>query len=138
MQLALSQRLLNNRLSINAGGNLDFGNSTGTSYDANGNVIPAGATRSVIPTGDFQIEYSLTPDGAWRAKAFNRTNYDYFNERDDNRTGIGISYHQEFDKPSDLIKKKKAIKKEKKEEKAKHENKAATPASAPTPMPAGN
>jgi len=138
VQLALSQRLLNNRLSINAGGNLDFGNSTGTSYDANGNVIPAGATRSVIPTGDFQIEYSLTPDGAWRAKAFNRTNYDYFNERDDNRTGIGISYHQEFDKPSDLIKKKKAIKKEKKEEKAKHENKAATPASAPTPMPAGN
>ncbi len=101
VQLALTQRLLNNRLSINAGGNLDFG-SNNTTVDPSGN-----APKSVIPTGDFQIEYALTPDGAWRAKAFNRTNYDYLNERNDNRTGIGISYRQEFDKPSDLFRKKK-------------------------------
>ena len=105
LQLALSQRLLNNRLSIAAGGNLDFGNST-TTVDANGNPITS-SSRGVIPTGDFQIEYALTPDGTWRAKAFNRTNYDYFWERNDNRTGVGISYRQEFDKPSDLFKKKK-------------------------------
>ena len=135
LQLALSQRLLNNRLSINAGGNLDFGNSS-TSVDQYGNIIPAGSTRSVIPTGDFQIEYALTPDGSWRAKAFNRTNYDYFNERDDNRTGIGISYRQEFDKPSDLIRKRKAKTKEKKAEKEQKKvdgDNNATPAS---PVPA--
>ena len=104
LQLALSQRLLNNRLSIAAGGNLDFGNSS-TSVDASGNPITS-SSRGVIPTGDFQIEYALTADGTWRAKAFNRTNYDYFWERNDNRTGIGISYRQEFDKPSELFKKK--------------------------------
>ena len=104
VQLALTQRLLNNRLSINAGGNLDMG-SSGTAIDPL-TGLPY-TTKSVVPTGDFQIEYALTADGAWRAKAFNRTNYDYLNQRNDNRTGIGISYRQEFDKPSDLFRKKK-------------------------------
>ncbi|MBL0308672.1 MAG: translocation/assembly module TamB domain-containing protein [Bacteroidetes bacterium] len=98
LQLALSQRLLNNRLSINAGGNLDFGNN------------PSGVERNVIPTGDFQIEYSLTPDGRWKAKAYNRTNYDYFNSRNSNRTGIGIAYRREFDNPADLFKRRKLLK----------------------------
>jgi len=100
VQLALQQRLLNNRITINAGGNLDFGSSTDPTL--------AGGTatnKSVIPTGDFQIEYSLTPDGRWRAKAFNRTNYDYYNARNENRTGVGLSYRREFDKPGDLFKK---------------------------------
>jgi len=137
VQLALTQRLLNNRLSINAGGNLDFGNSS-TSIDPNTGLPISSASRGVIPTGDFQIEYSLTPDGAWRAKAFNRTNYDYFNERDDNRTGIGISYRQEFDKPSDLIKKRKAVrkeKKEKKEDKKNAEDSSTAPATTPASPP---
>ncbi len=96
LQLALQQRLINNRLTINAGANLDFGNSTTIEN-----------TRSVIPTGDFQIQYALTPDGTWSAKAFNRTNYDYTNSRNTNRTGVGISYRQEFDKPGELFKRKK-------------------------------
>ena len=105
LQLALQQRLLNNRLTINAGGNFDFGNST--SIDSSG--------KGVIPTGDFQIQYALTADGRWRAKAFNRTNYDYYNSRNSNRTGIGISYSQDFDKPSELFRKKsKKTKKAKK------------------------
>jgi hypothetical protein len=105
LQLELSQRFLNNRLSINAGGNIDFGNSQ---------VVQGGSTsRSVIPTGDFQIEYALTKDGVWRAKAFNRTNYDYYNSRNNNRTGLGISFRKEFDKPSELLIKKKEKKKKK-------------------------
>jgi hypothetical protein len=104
VQVALSQRLLNNRLSINAGGNLDVG-GTSTNPQATTN-------KSVIPTGDVQVEYSLTPEGIWRAKVFNRTNYDYYYARNTNKTGVGISYRQEFDKPSDLFKKKKKIKKE--------------------------
>ena len=102
LQLALSQKFLNNRLSLNAGGNLDFGSAQ---------VTEGGGARAVIPTGDFQIEYTLTPDGAWRAKAFNKTNYDYYNSRNTNRTGVGISYRKEFDKASDLFKKKKSKKK---------------------------
>lgn len=115
LQLALSQRLLNNRLVINAGGNLDIGNST----VQNAGTAQTGA-KAVIPTGDFQIEYLLTPDGVWRAKAFNRTNYDYYNSRSNNRTGIGLSYRQEFDKPSDLsdyFKAKRAERKKKQDEK---------------------
>ncbi len=101
LQLALQQRLLNNRLTINAGGNIDFGNST--NYDAG----TATSKSTVIPTGDFQIQYALTPDGSWSAKAFNRTNYDYFNSRNTNRTGVGLSYRREFDKPSELLPKRK-------------------------------
>jgi hypothetical protein len=108
LQLALEQRLLNNRLIINAGGNLDFGTNT-----VNENGSTQTGSRSVIPTGDFQIEYLLTKDGTWRTKAFNRTNYDYYNSRNNNRTGIGLSYRKEFDKVTDLIpvrrKKKKTI-----------------------------
>ncbi len=108
LKLALQQRLLNNRLTINAGGNLDFGNST---------TVEGGISNSkstVIPTGDFQIQYALTPDGAWSAKAFNRTNYDYFNSRNTNRTGIGLAYRQEFDKPAEIFRKKSKKEKKKK------------------------
>jgi hypothetical protein len=104
LQLALTQSLLNNRLTLNAGGNLDFGNSASVGSTSSN-------SRAVIPTGDFQIEYALTKDGVWRAKAFNRTNYDYYNSRNSNKTGIGLSYRQEFDKPSELFKKKKPKKK---------------------------
>ncbi|MCS6935338.1 MAG: translocation/assembly module TamB [Chitinophagales bacterium] len=99
IQLALQQRLLNNRLIINAGGNLDIGNS---------NLVQSGTghstgARAVIPTGDFQLEYLLTPDGAWRARAFNRTNYDFYNSRNNNRTGVGISFRKDFDKPREIF-----------------------------------
>lgn len=109
LQLALQQRLLNDRLTISAGGNLDFGNSTAVSSTGQ-------ETKAVIPTGDFQIEYALTPDGRWKAKAFNRTNYDYYNSRNYNRTGIGLSYSKEFDKPSELFQKRKQKKKDKQAE----------------------
>lgn len=104
LQLALTQSLLNNRLTLNAGGNLDFGNSASVGSGQNNG-------RAVIPTGDFQIEYALTKDGVWRAKAFNRTNYDYYNSRNNNKTGIGISYRQEFDRPSELLRKRAPKKK---------------------------
>jgi hypothetical protein len=107
LQLALEQRLLNNRLIINAGGNLDFGSNT-----VNDNGSTQSGSRSVIPTGDFQIEYLLNKEGVWRAKAFNRTNYDYYNSRNNNRTGIGLSYRKEFDKVSDLIPVRKKKKKQ--------------------------
>ncbi len=116
LQLALSQRLLNNRLSINAGGNLDFG---ATTVDAQTGQPVTQSARNVIPTGNFEVEYSLTPSGTWRAKAFNRTNYDYYNSRNSNKTGIGISYRQEFDKPSDLIVKRNRLKAKRQAEKAK-------------------
>jgi hypothetical protein len=120
LQLALSTRLLNNRLTLSAGGNIDFGGTASTSSSSG-----ATATKSVIPTGNFQVEYSLTEDGRWRAKAFNRTDYDYVSLRNYNKTGIGVSYREEFDNLADLRESIKQRKKERQQKKAEKQEKKA-------------
>lgn len=115
LQLALSTSLLNNRLTISAGGNIDFG---GTGNTTNPNPTSG---KGVIPTGNFQIEYALTKDGALRAKAFNRVDYDYLNARNLNRTGMGLSYRVEFDNIADLreiFRQRRREREQRKEEKA--------------------
>jgi hypothetical protein len=99
LQLALTKRFFNDRFSVSAGGNVDFGNTTVT--DNTGNGISRVATANVA--GDFQLEYKLTKDGRWRAKAFNRTDYDNFNLRNRNRTGVGITYRKDFDTAKELF-----------------------------------
>jgi hypothetical protein len=103
LQLALTKRFLNDRLSLSAGGNVDFGSTTVT--DNSGTATNRVATANVA--GDFQIEYILDKEGTWRAKAFNRTDYDNFNLRNRNRTGVGISFRKDFDKFKELFKRKK-------------------------------
>jgi hypothetical protein len=99
LQLALTKRFFNNRLSINVGGNLDFG-------DRNTFDQSAGTYRNnpnTYVTGDFQIEYAITKSGNLRAKAYNRGDYDNFNQRNRNKTGIGITFQQDFDNIYDLL-----------------------------------
>ncbi len=108
LQLALTKRFFNDRFAISAGGNVDFGNTT--VIDNTG----TGATNRVATAnvaGDFQVEYKLTKDGRWRARAFNRTDYDNFNLRNRNRTGIGIDFRKDFDDVKDLFKRTKRKKK---------------------------
>lgn len=100
VQLALTKKFFNNRLSINVGGNLDFGDNY---QSVNGGVSN---TKSTYATGDFQVEYVLDKNGSWRAKTYNRNDYDNFNNRNINKTGIGLSYHQDFDKWRDLFRRK--------------------------------
>jgi hypothetical protein len=119
LQLALTKRFFNNRLSINVGGNLDFGDRN--TYDAS-----AGAYRNnpnTYVTGDFQIEYAITKSGNLRAKAYNRGDYDNFNQRNRNKTGIGLSFQQDFDNIYDLlrIKRKQNSNKEAEKNAAKKE-----------------
>ncbi len=106
LQLALTKRFFNNRLSINVGGNLDFGERY--------TVDPSAGTYKNNPnsyvTGDFQIEYALTKSGNLRAKAYNRGDYDNYNQKNRNKTGIGLSFRQDFDNIYDLL---KIVKKEK-------------------------
>ena len=90
LQLALTKRFFNNRLSINVGGNVDFGDNKSATNQQSTNT-------NAYVTGDFQIEYILDKNGAWRAKTYNRNDYDNFNQRNRNKTGIGISYSQSFD-----------------------------------------
>ena len=100
LQLALTKKFFNNRLSLNVGGNLDFAD--------NGQVTPgvASTAKSTYATGDFEVEYVLDKKGAWRAKTYNRNDYDNFNNRNINKTGIGLSFRQDFDKWSDLFRRR--------------------------------
>jgi hypothetical protein len=99
VQLALTKKFFKNRLSLNVGGNLDFAD--------NGQVQPGiNTTKSTFATGDFEVEYVLDKNGAWRAKTYNRNDYDNFNNRNINKTGIGISFRQDFDRWGDLFRRR--------------------------------
>ncbi|MDL2227807.1 translocation/assembly module TamB domain-containing protein [Bacteroidales bacterium OttesenSCG-928-K03] len=86
--------LFDNRVIID--GNIGVQNNTGTVQQASNFV------------GDFMVEYKITKDGRLRAKAFNRSNeYNLIEANGPYTQGIGLSYYTEFDKFSDLFRKKK-------------------------------
>lgn len=99
--------LLNNRLVILIGGNLDYNNP----YAQLGN-------RSIV-TPDITIEYTLTKDGAWKAIGFNRTSIvaTDLTGVQRNRSGLKITYHKDFDIPT------KEERRKKREERKKKKNK---------------
>jgi hypothetical protein len=96
-QLALSTQLLNNKVVLN--GNFDV---RGNGSTTNPGQIP-GNTNQL--TGDFDAELKLTEK--LRLKVFNRFNDTYFNSGLSPYTqGVGIFYNQDFNKFSDLFRKK--------------------------------
>lgn len=96
IELVLTKRLFNDRLSIQLGGNVDVGNNANTqSGDA-----------QVYFAGDFVLEYRITPDGRYLLRAFNKTDYDILSGNF-NKTGASLSVNQEFDSFKDLFKKRK-------------------------------
>jgi hypothetical protein len=99
VQLALTKKFFNNRLSVNVGGNVDFGDN----YQTTPNPGVTTNNKTAYATGDFEVEYILDKKGAWRAKTYNRNDYDNFNNRNINKTGIGISFRQDFDTWGDLF-----------------------------------
>lgn len=81
VDVALSSRLLNNRLLLN--GNFGYRDK---SLNTNQFV------------GDFDIEYLLTPRGTWRLKAYNRYNdQNYYLRQAATTQGIGIMFRRDFD-----------------------------------------
>ncbi len=81
--------LLNGRLIISAGLNVDYNNPY------------ANRNTSVLVTPDVQVEWVLTKNGRVRVVGFNRTNYDLVGQR--NRTGLSLAYRRDFDKISKII-----------------------------------
>ncbi|MEX0812258.1 MAG: translocation/assembly module TamB domain-containing protein [Chitinophagales bacterium] len=115
LQLALTKSFLNNRLIIDIGGNFDFGQENQTVNSQNNDATNV--------TGDFEIQYGLTKDNRLRMKAFRKSEYDIFNERNRNKTGLGVLYQREFDNVIDLLR----FIRRKKEKKAESEqNKSET------------
>ena len=87
--------LLNGRVIISAGFNLDYNNPY---------VVNVGSKNNNLQvTPDITAEWLLSKDGSIRLVGFNRTNYDLVSQR--TRTGISLSYRKDFDKltPSSLI-----------------------------------
>ena len=82
VQLALSSRLLNNRLLLNG----NFG------YSDN-------AMNSNSFIGDFDIEYLLTKSGNFRLRAYNRYNdQNYYTRNSLTTQGVGIVFKHGFDR----------------------------------------
>lgn len=110
LQLALTKTFFNDRISVDVGGDFDFGN-------AQSSTAPSDRQSNIA--GDFEIEYSVTADGRIKIKAFRKGEYDIFQDRNKNKTGVGISYQKEFNSVKDFftnIRKRRAEKKRKEEE----------------------
>ena len=106
LQLALSKRFFNDRLSINVGGNFDFGET----YNDNSTQ----ASNSTFFGANVSFDYTITKNRRWQVKAFTVSDYDNYNTENNRKTksGIGLSYKREFDDIKDLFN----IKDKKKEE----------------------
>lgn len=84
--------LLNGRLIITAGVNLDYNNPY---------VINTGRNNNLLITPDITAEWILSKDGRIRLVGFNRTNFDLVSQR--TRTGISLSFRKDFDRLTQLI-----------------------------------
>lgn len=91
MDLALSSRLLDNRLLIN--GNFGYRDKS---------------TSSTTLVGDFDIEYLLSKNGNLRLKAYNHFNdQNYYLKSSLTTQGIGVIYRRDFDNPFTFLKRRK-------------------------------
>lgn len=87
--LSVSQSLLNERLEIRVGGDVNLESNTGNPNQGGGLTQWA---------GDFVIEYKLTENGKYRAKVFNTTDYSILYQNNVNRTGVGLTFQHSFRK----------------------------------------
>lgn len=91
VDVALSSRLLNNRLLVN--GNFGYRDRS---------------TSQTTFIGDFDIEYLLNRSGNLRLKAYNHFNDQNYYLREALTTqGLGVIYRRDFDNPFSFLKRKK-------------------------------
>lgn len=101
VEVALSTQLFDDRVIVD--GNVGMRESE-----------EAQKTNDIV--GEVTVEVKITPDGRFRAKAFNKSNNDYLYKSYAPYTqGIGVFYTQEFNRLRDLFNKKNKKDKPKKE-----------------------
>ncbi|MCD4696007.1 MAG: translocation/assembly module TamB [Bacteroidales bacterium] len=94
VEVALSTQLFDNRVTID--GNVGMRGEEEDTQNTN-NLI-----------GEVVVEVRITPDGRFRAKAFNKSNNDYLYKNYSPYTqGVGVFYTQEFNRLGDLFGRKK-------------------------------
>ncbi len=84
LQLRQSLDLFNDRLTVEVGGNVDWGN----------NLV--GTTNSAFLAGDVVIEYAVTQDRRFKVRAYSLTDAAILGGRR-NKLGVGLSWRREFD-----------------------------------------
>lgn len=112
LQLALTKSFFNDRIEVDIGGNFDFGESTNAVADPDD---PNSRNTANNIAGDFEIRYNITADGRIKVKVFRKGEYDIFQERNRNKTGVGIAYRREFDTLKDLAEQYKTKRKNRRE-----------------------
>lgn len=117
-QLRLSYRFLDGRLRVTR----------------DGSIVPQderSSTASLI--GDITVEYMLTPDGKFRAKMYNRTNFNtlQIGQQSTMTTGASIQYTQSFNEIKELIQSSR-------NRKRREEDNGASDTSSRTNPPANN
>jgi hypothetical protein len=95
VDIELQKKLLNDRLTLQIGGSVDV---SGEKQATQGNNATNFAT-------DLLVLYDLTPDGAYKIKAFNKYDSDVLNGLY-NKAGVAITFTHEFDKLKEIIPKK--------------------------------
>jgi outer membrane receptor protein involved in Fe transport len=97
-EIALSTQLLNDRLTIDT--NLGIGGQPGQEETPNQN------TSNIV--SDFILGVKLNKSGKLRMAVYNKANKDYYEYTTAPYTqGIGLFYQEEFNKFSDLFRRKK-------------------------------
>jgi hypothetical protein len=90
--------LLNKRLVMLVGGNLDYNNPTYTQQ----------LEKKGLLTPDITIEWAINKDGSLRVVGFNRSSIDFtLNQR--NRSGLQLSYRKDLNRITDIFKSRKRI-----------------------------
>lgn len=97
LQLGLKKELLNNRVTVQVGGNVDVEGQQ------------ASNNKASDIAGNVKIEYKLTPDGRFRLKGYSRTEFQNPIEGELVNTGIGISYTRDFRKIRQIFMSKKSL-----------------------------
>jgi hypothetical protein len=96
LEVALSTHLLNDRVEIR--GNLDMGGNRATNAEED----ETRNTSNIV--GDFDINVKLNKSGKLRLKAYNRANENLLYEEGPYTQGVGLSYKEEFNSFSNLLK----------------------------------
>ncbi|MBI1226736.1 MAG: hypothetical protein GC192_15990 [Bacteroidetes bacterium] len=87
VQLGVSKKLFNDRLTIRVGGNFNLENTQQSSLQQGGYSAIA---------GDFVLEYKLTSQGNYLLKVFHESDYNILLDANTYKTGVGVVYRKSY------------------------------------------
>jgi translocation and assembly module TamB len=99
LQLGVSKTLLNDKVTVQVGGNVDIEGEKAKQNNASD------------VAGNISIEYKLTDDGRYKLKGFRENEYENPIEGELTKTGFGIIYRRNYNKLKELLSKPKSRKK---------------------------